>query len=266
MPNGKVVTASSAIFLLTAGIISAGRGNVQQQDPGQWTIHDPDRPLPPVVTPGGTGPGDPGALPPADAIVLFDGADLSQWIREEGGPARWKVENGYMEVVGRSGSVSSVKGFGDCQLHLEYAMPDPPSGQGQSRGNSGVFLMGLYEIQILDSFENVTYADGMMGAVYGQYPPLVNACRRPGQWQTLDIIFRRPRFGADGKLLSPARFTVIHNGVLIHENVEPTGPTSWRRRPPYEAHPERLPVSLQDHGYPVRFRNIWIRDLEKDKG
>ena len=225
----------------------------------QWSIHDPARPLPPVVDPGPAGPPVPA---PSDAIVLFDGTDLSEWEDGKGEPARWRVESGYMEVVAKTGSIRTKKAFGDCQVHIEWASPALVSGDGQGRGNSGVFLMNIYEVQVLDSYENKTYADGMAGAIYGQYPPLVNACRRPGEWQAYDIIFRRPRFDAEGKIVAAARMTVLHNGILIHDNVELLGPTSHKIRLPYKAHPDRLPLSLQDHGNPVRFRNIWLRPLE----
>ena len=229
----------------------------------QWRIHDPDRPLPPVVNPG---PDTALSRPiPTDAVVLFDGSDLQAWERSEGGDPGWKVENGYMEIVGGSGSIRTRQAFGSCQLHAEFRMPDPPEGEGQGRGNSGVFLMDLYEVQILDCFENETYADGMSAAVYGQYPPLVNACRPPGQWQSYDIIFYRPLFDDEGEVARKARMTIFHNDVLVHDAAELTGPTAWRERPPYEAHPARLPLSLQDHGYPVRFRNIWIREIEGDR-
>ncbi|MFQ6069217.1 MAG: DUF1080 domain-containing protein [Candidatus Aminicenantales bacterium] len=226
----------------------------------EWRIHDPDRPQPPVVDPGPAGKPVPA---PSDAVILFDGRDLSGWTDSKGQPAAWKVENGYMEVVKKTGSLHTVERFGDCQLHLEWAAPLPPSGEGQERGNSGVFLMGKYEVQILDCYQNRTYADGMTAAIYGQYPPLVNACRPPGEWQTYDIVFRRPRFDREGSLVQPARMTIFHNGVLVHENVELLGPTAHKVRLPYKPHPDRLPLSLQDHGSPVRFRNIWIRDLEE---
>jgi hypothetical protein len=167
-----------------------------------------------------------------------------------------------MEVVAKTGSIRTKTGFGDCQLHVEWAAPTLVSGEGQGRGNSGVFLMDTYEVQVLDSYNNVTYADGMAASVYGQYPPLVNACRKPGEWQIYDIIFHRPRYDAGGKLLAPARMTVLHNGVLVHDNVELTGPTAHKARPPYKVHPDKLPLSLQDHGNPVRYRNIWLRPLE----
>lgn len=183
----------------------------------------------------------------------------------KGGPAGWKIGNGQMEVVDKAGSIQTRLKFGDCQLHVEWATPSKVEGDGQERGNSGVYLMGFYEIQILDSFNNPTYADGMAAAIYGQYPPLVNACRPPGQWQTYDIIFTRPRFDARGRLKQPAVMTVFHNNVLVHNHVRLTGPTAHKQRPPYKPHPERLSLSLQDHNNPVRFRNIWIRDLEQEQ-
>ena len=225
----------------------------------QWPVHDMNRPLPPVVTPG---PAGPPVAPPSDAIVLFDGTGLGQWTDAKGQPAKWKVENGYMEIVPKTGSIRTVKGFGDCQLHVEWMAPSPAKGTGQDRGNSGVFLMDLYEVQVLDCYGNTTYADGMTAAIYGQYPPLVNACRPPGEWQTYDIVFRRPRFDKDGQVLAPARMTVFHNGLLVHECAVLTGPTAHKARPPYKMHADKLPISLQDHDHPVRYRNIWLRELE----
>ena len=224
-----------------------------------WPVHDPNRPQPPVVAPGPAGPPVP---PPADAVTLFAGEDLGAWTDAKGQPARWKVENGYFEVVPKTGDVRTVKGFGDCQLHVEWMAPSPAKGADQDRGNSGVFLMGLYEVQVLDCYGNRTYADGMTAAIYGQFPPLVNACRPPGEWQTYDIVFHRPRFDQDGNVLAPARMTVLHNGILVHDNAVLTGPTAHKARPPYKMHADKLPISLQDHGHPVRFRNIWIRGLE----
>jgi len=224
-----------------------------------WPVHDPNRPQPPVVAPGPAGPPVP---PPADAVTLFAGEDLGAWTDAKGQPARWKVENGYFEVVPKTGDVRTVKGFGDCQLHVEWMAPSPAKGADQDRGNSGVFLMGLYEVQVLDCYGSRTYADGMTAAIYGQFPPLVNACRPPGEWQTYDIVFHRPRFDQDGNVLAPARMTVLHNGILVHDNAVLTGPTAHKARPPYKMHADKLPISLQDHGHPVRFRNIWIRELE----
>jgi hypothetical protein len=232
-----------------------------QVDP-KWKIHDPDRPLPAVVDPGISSTQDSAGRPPSDAVVLFDGKDLSKWAHKDGSPARWKVEGGYLETVPKTGYIYTREAFGDCQLHVEFAEPVPPKGESQGRGNSGVFLMGLYEIQVLDSYENRTYADGQAAAVYGQYPPLVNASRPPGQWQSYDIVFHAPRLDKTGKLLRPARVTVLHNGVLVQDNVELSGPTAHGARPPYSPQPEKLPLALQDHSNPIRFRNIWIRELK----
>ena len=217
-----------------------------------------NRPRPGIVQPGAQSLP---VTPPSDAVILFDGKDLSKWRSEDGTPAKWIANNGYMESVKGSGYLFTRQNFGDIQLHVEWATPVPPSGTSQGRGNSGVFPMGLYEIQVLDSYENDTYPDGQAAAVYGQYPPLVNACLPPGAWQSYDIVFRRPRFDADGKLLEPARVTVFQNGILVQDNVKLWGPTTWLQHLPYEPHPDKLPLSLQDHGNPVRYRNIWLREL-----
>ena len=248
------------LIITSASDVHEMSGKKYENNPEQeWKIHDMKRPLPPVVKPGESG--SPGS-PPSDAVILFDGKDLSQWCDSKGRPARWKVEQDYMEVVKKTGSIRTKKNFGDCQLHVEWAAPLLVSGKGQGRGNSGVFLMNTYEVQVLDSYNNRTYADGMAAAVYGQFPPLVNACRPPGKWQTYDIIFHRPRFDKDGNLIQPARMTVLQNGVLVQDNVELLGPTSWKKRVPYKPHPDKMPLSLQDHGNPVRYRNIWIRELK----
>jgi hypothetical protein len=221
----------------------------------RWKVHDRSRPLPPVITPAAPG------KPPSDAIVLFDGKDLSKWRNGKGGPAEWRVRDGFMEVAPGTKDIHTGQAFGSCQLHVEWATPDPPREKDQGRGNSGVYLMNVYELQVLDSYRNQTYADGQAGAVYGQYPPLVNASLPPGQWQSYDVVFHRPHFADDGKVLQPARITVLHNGVLVQDNVSLTGPTWYMARPPYKAHPDKLPILLQDHDQPVRFRNIWIREL-----
>jgi len=212
----------------------------------------PPKDEPRVVEPG---------PPPSDAIVLFDGEDLSQWKSDkDGGPAKWEVKDG-VATVNRTGGISTKQGFGDCQLHIEWATPAEVKGEGQGRGNSGVFLQGRYEIQILDSYNNKTYYHGQAGAVYKQYAPLVNSSRKPGEWQAYDIIYHAPRFDDAGKLLKPGRVTVLQNGVLVQDNVEIMGPTGPPGKPKYEAHPLKQPLGLQDHNNPVRFRNIWIREL-----
>lgn len=226
---------------------------------GPWPQHSMERPRPSVVTPGGFV----AIPPPPNAVVLFDGQSLSRWHLVDSAqvPAGWKVQDGYMEVVAGAGGIETSQGFGDAEVHIEWMAPSPPEGSGQDRGNSGVFLMGRYEVQVLDSYHNDTYPDGQAGAVYGQYPPLVNASRPPGEWQSYDIVFHRPHFNADGSLASPARMTVRHNGILVQDDVTLVGPTSNRKRDPYIAHPDKLPIMLQDHGHPVRFRNIWVRAL-----
>jgi hypothetical protein len=246
--------------LIAVLFLSLVRVCCAQVDP-QWKIHDRDRPAPTVITAGTASTQDSPGRAPSDAIVLFDGKDLSHWAQKDGSAAKWKVENGYFEVVPKTGELHTRDAFGDCQLHVEFSEPNPAKGEDQDRGNSGVFLMGLYEIQVLDSYQSKTYADGQAAAVYGQYPPLVNASRPPGQWQTYDIIFHGPRFAGSGTLTRPARVTVLHNGVLVQDNVEIAGPTAHGDRPKYQATPEKLPLALQDHNHPVRYRNIWIRNL-----
>ena len=246
------------LVALTAATAVAASTSAQSTPP--CAQHARTCPAPPVIDAGSAGVP---VLPPSDAVVLFDGKSLSEWRSSDGSPARWLVRSGYMEVAAGTGGIATVRQFGDVQLHVEWASPNPPKGTDQDRGNSGVFLMGRYEVQVLDSYGNVTYPDGQAGAVYGQYPPLVNASRPPGVWQTYDIVFHRPRFGAGGALVSPAVLTVFHNGVLIQDGVTLTGPTAHQSRPAYTSHPDRLPISLQDHAHPVRFRNIWVRELER---
>lgn len=226
----------------------------------EYPQHSMERPQPRAVDPG---PYTAPAPPPSDAVVLFDGRDLSQWTNADsaGAPARWTVENGYMQVAAGTGSIETRRGFGDVQLHIEWMAPAPPHGEGQERGNSGVILMGRYEVQVLDSYHAETYPDGQAGALYGQYPPLVNASRPPGEWQTYDIVFHRPRFEGD-RVVRPAQVTVLHNGVLVQDGAVLTGPTAHQERPPYTPHADELPLLLQDHGHPVRYRNIWVRELE----
>ena len=217
-----------------------------------------DRPRPAVVDPG---PERPPVPPPSDAIVLFDGKSLSQWQSQDGSPAKWVVRDGYVEVAPGAGPMLTKRGFGDVQLHIEWATPTPPRGEGQERGNSGVFLMSFYEIQVLDSYDNDTYPDGQAAAVYGQTPPLANASRPPGQWQSYNIVFHRPRFASDGSVRDSARVTVFHNGVLVQDNTIITGRTVHAARAHYEPHADELPLLLQDHGNPIRYRDIWIREL-----
>jgi hypothetical protein len=213
---------------------------------------------PPKIDPG------PSGGPPSDAIMLFDGKDLSQWVNDKGGPADWLVTNGVVIVRGKN-QMFTRQPFGDCQLHVEWATPNPPSAKkGQARGNSGIYIQSRYEVQVLDSWNNPTYFNGQAGAVYKQYAPLVNASRKPGEWQAYDIIFHAPRFADDGKVLTPARVTVLHNGVLVQDNVEIKGLTHNDGSPAhYEKHNLKEPLRLQNHGSAVRFRNIWIRELTR---
>jgi hypothetical protein len=226
-----------------------------------WHVHDPARPHPKVITPGSA----PGA-PPSDAVVLFDGKDLSRWQQEGRGAdrgkmvdAQWQVGVGYFEVVGGTGSLLTREKFGDCQLHVEWSSPAVIKGTSQGRGNSGVLIMSRYEIQVLDAWNNPTYADGQAGAIYGQWPPLANPARPPGEWNTYDILFEAPRFEGD-KLVKPAYVTVLYNGVMVHHHKELMGPMVYRQVAHYTPHAPEEPLMLQDHnGDKVRYRNIWIR-------
>jgi hypothetical protein len=215
--------------------------------------HDPNRPIPPFVE---TGTADISIAPPSDAMVLFDGKDISQWHKNN-----WKLSNG--AIISARGSLTTRVSFGDCQLHLEFMAPKKPSPVFSDRGNNGVLLMGLYEIQIFDSHpshKKQIYSDGQCAAIYGETPPLINACRLPGMWQSFDIIFTAPVF-KDGKLLKPASVTMLHNGVLVHLNTTIHGPMNWRAISNYKTHAEKLPLTLMGHNSPVQFRNIWIRTL-----
>lgn len=225
-----------------------------------WHVHDGNRPQPPVVTPGEPSTQCCAGAPPSDAVILFDGTDLSGWEHRDGSPAGWKVENGYMEVVPKTGYIRTKAQFGDCHLHVEFRCPEEIKGEGQGRGNSGVFLMGKYEIQVLDCYDNLTYPDGTTGAIYGQYPPLANACRKPGEWNVYDIIWEAPRFDGD-TLVRPAYVTVMLNGIVLHHHRQLRGVTSHKVLTEYEPHGAEGPLELQDHGDLVRFRNIWYRPL-----
>jgi hypothetical protein len=225
----------------------------------KWKVHDAERPQPKVIEPPAASTQDAPGKPPSDAVVLFNGLDLSAW-KGRDGDAKWQVDAGAMMVNG-TGDIETKEPFGDCQLHLEWCAPREVKGDSQGRGNSGVYFMGRYEVQVLDSYENVTYADGQAAAIYGQFPPLVNACRKPGEWQTYDIVFVAPRFDGE-RLVQPARVTVFHNGVLVHHNQELIGAAAHKAVGKYTPHPAAGPLRLQDHGDPVRFRNIWLRRLE----
>jgi len=236
-----------------------------------YEVHDPKRPQPVVVTPGTNSTQDASGQPPSDAIVLFDGKDLSKWRadktekQEKAGepdkPAAWTVAEGHLAVAAGKGNIRTNDEFRDVQLHAEFWHPTDIAGNSQGRGNSGIFFMGTYELQVLDSHNSETYADGMVGSMYGQYPPLVNASRTPGQWQTYDVIFRAPQYDGE-RVAKPARMTVLLNGVVVQDNVDLLGPTKHSTLTEYpKTHPEKGPIKLQDHGHPVRFRNIWLREL-----
>jgi hypothetical protein len=231
---------------------------------GKWHVHDPNRPVPPVVTPGVTF--SHGAPAPSDALVLFDGTDLSHWESEKNGPAPWVIHGDYVECVPHSGYIHTKENFGDFQLHIEWAEPKEVVGDSQGRGNSGVFLQGVYEIQVLDSYNNPTYPDGQCGAIYGQSPPMANACKKPDQWQTYDIIFEAARWNENHELVRPASVTVIQNGVALHNKQPILGPTGHKTLATYNKElPATGPIALQDHGNTVRYRNIWIRNLPEEE-
>jgi hypothetical protein len=266
--QGASIGAIAAVTIVSVGSLVVGQvqpkvgfTDTPMLPGGQWHVHDGSRPLPKAVTPGTCSTQEQAGGPPSDAVVLFDGKDLSHWRGRSGKPAAWKVEDGALVIAPGTGEILSRDEFGDCQLHLEFAAPVPPRGSDQGRGNSGVMFFGRYEIQVLDSFQNRTYADGQASAIYGQFPPLVNAARPPGQWQTYDIIFKAPRFRADHSLESPAYVTMLHNGVLVHDHRPLIGAMAYRAVGRYTPHGPKGPILLQDHGNPVRFRNIWVREL-----
>lgn len=255
------MNTAKTLFLFAIAITQLYTGMVQAQLETGWKAHDKSRPLPKVVDPGE--PASPASVP-SDAIVLFDGKDLSKWKGPNDGEPKWVLKDGVMESVAGAGYVYTKEKFGDCQLHVEWTSPTKVKGKGQGRGNSGVFLPGGFEVQVLDSFNNKTYADGGAASIYGQFPPLVNASRGPGQWQVYDIIFKAPRFDKDKKLVSKAVITVLHNGVVVHHATEAFGPTSWVLHYDYNSGHSEGSIGLQDHGNPVRYRNIWIRKLTTD--
>lgn len=230
----------------------------------KWRVHDVARPRPHVISPGTASTQERPGQPPSDAVVLFDGKDLSKWtmVAKSGevSEPRWKVQNGYMEVVPGIGGLVSKEKFGDAQFHVEWAAPTEITNKSQFRGNSGFLVMNRYEIQVLDCWDNPTYADGQAASIYGQWPPLVNACRKPGEWQAYDIVFEAPKFEGD-KLVKPAYITVFHNGVAVHHHQQIIGAMVHARVAKYAPHAAAEPLGLQNHGDPVRYRNIWVRRL-----
>jgi hypothetical protein len=256
----RLVLIAVVVMGCVGGVLYAAnagkKGAAKRLAPGgKWTVGDMDRPQPKVIDPGTASTAEQPGRPPSDAIVLFDGKDLSQWKRmptkdDPSETPKWKIENGYLEIVPNSGTISTKESFaGDVQLHVEWATPAEVKGNSQGRGNSGVLLFGRGELQVLDSYDNPTYADGSAAALYGRFPPLVNASRKPGEWQTYDVICIAPRFDAEKKLISPGLATVLHNGVLVHYAAEIGAAAEG-------------PLMLQDHHNPVRYRNIWIRKLK----
>ncbi len=254
---------AKSIGCLFAAMLSVAAGAYAAAQVRKYSVHDMNRPRPPVVKPDVEI-----GQPPSDAIVLFDGTDLSQWQKGDGSPATWEIVDDTMTVARKAGSIQTKRSFGSCQLHVEWRTPEgvPPQVTGQNRSNSGVFLMGRYEVQILDSYTdddyetNKTYADGQAAAIYGSHPPMVNAARAPGQWQSYDIAFMRPVFDDNGNVVRKARITVFHNGVCVQNNIEIEGTTSHKTKARYTPHGDG-PIGLQDHGNPISFRNIWIREL-----
>jgi len=242
--NKATIVAAIALVALASLGLGANLNAAEYLSGVQWSE-------PAIIDPGPLGG------PPSDAVVLFDGKDMSKWNNAE----KWIVKDGYVESG--PGAPASKDVFGDCQLHVEWASPEEVKGSSQGRGNSGVFLMGIYEVQVLDSYDNKTYFDGQCGAIYKQHPPLVNACRKPGEWQAYDIIWKGPQFDPEGKLVTPAFITVLHNGVVIQNHFQLEGNTPFDRPPEYKPHPDKGPISLQYHGNPVRFRNIWVRELKE---
>jgi hypothetical protein len=250
----RVLIAGLCLAALTVHAAETKKeGGMSSQDPKATEVWSP---IPPKVTPGATA-----GAPPSDAVVLFDGKSLAGWKSVNGGEAKWRIDKGELVVAPGTGDIQTKQNFGDVQLHVEWLAPKlPPDKVNQDRANSGVFLQDVYEVQVLDNFENKTYVNGMVGSIYKQYPPLVNATLPAEKWQTYDIIFTAPRFAADGSVTSPARMTVLHNGVLVQNNAVLKGATTYIGLPSYKAHGD-MPIRLQDHSHEVRFRNIWLRKL-----
>lgn len=254
---------SAATGLVMTGVAMTQQGKIGYDDTpmqpgGKWRVHDGGRPQPKMVTPGTPATTVAGA--PADATVLVGpAADLSAWQHSKGAPVTWEMKDGVLWTG--KGMIETKAQFTDYQLHVEFATPSEVKGDGQGRGNSGVFLNGVFEVQVLDSYQNPTYPDGQASAMYGQRPPMVNASRKPGEWQVYDIVFKAPRFSAAGALDAPATVTVLHNGIAVHHAATFDGPTDHKRIGTYAATNAKGPIRLQDHGNPVRYRNIWIRPV-----
>ena len=249
----SVLFGAAALLLILPTLGLAQDSKAKPEDTEQWS------PAVPVVIPAPFG----STAPPSDAIKLFDGTSLDHWQNvDDGAPAGWTVADGILTIKPKSGGIVTKQGFEDCQLHIEWRSPEKVQGDSQNRGNSGIFFQGRYEIQILDSFQNPTYVNGQAASLYKQQAPLVNASRGPGQWQVYDIVFRAPRFNPDGSLRQPGYVTVLHNGVLVQDHTAIQGGTVYIGKPVYTAYPPKQPLLLQEHGCPVSFRNIWIRELK----
>lgn len=255
----KNITITTATFIfITALSAQQSRQDSLFKEAAKTELWEP---VPAMVTPGKNS-----SDAPSDATVLYNGKDISKWEKEKGGMPGWKIDkDGALTVVKGSGNIATRQGFGSCQLHIEWREPALIAGASQTRGNSGIFFMGQYELQVLDSYNNPTYVNGQAASIYKQHIPLVNASRKPGEWQSYDVIFTAPMFYSDGKLQSPAHITVLHNGVIVQNNVAIKGHTEWIGQPQYSAHGEKEPIVLQDHGKdggnPMSYRNIWIREL-----
>jgi len=266
----RVVRLSLCLLIFGFQGVAQQSGPIGYQDTpmlpgGKWHVHDSARPQPIEVTPGATCSQTTPDRPPSDAVVLFDGTNLSKWRTADGSEPAWIIKEGSAQIppaeTPNGGSIFTRESFGDCQLHIEWATPDPPVGDVMNRGNSGIFFQGLYELQVFESYHGGIYADGQAAAIYGQYPPLVNASRPPGRWQVFDVLFTAPRFEGE-KLKAPGYMTVFHNGVAVHNHAAILGPTAHRTLNQYKPHGEQAPLMLQAHGDPVRVRNIWIRRLK----
>ena len=261
MPHNKLVILAALTLQVGVSAQQApiGYDDTPMQPNNKWRVHDGTRPYPDIVTPGPLKDGI--ARHPSDAIVLLGaGSNLTAWQMADGSPATWMMHDGVLQTG--KGMLQTRQHFTDFQLHVEFATPSEVKGDSQGRGNSGVFLLGKFEIQVLDSYQNITYPDGQAAAMYGQYPPLVNVARPPGKWQTYDIVFTAPRFAADSTLEKPATVTVLHNGVVVHNGTAYWGPTRHKSVLPYTPDIASGPIMLQDHGNPVRYRNIWVRPLK----